>query len=404
MAILGVWMWPRSIEQHGAEKTVSCCLRAGITDIFFLTKGLKGEASYPSAYAPASCERDLLGELIAAAHPAGIRIHAWFTSASDEHYKKLHPESGRCHYIRGKDKEFISLADEGYLDYMKKIVREACRNYAIDGIHLDYIRYNHLLYGWAEEDLQRYAAAEVDVDHIRSLINQTFYGEDGKDPDSIFNAFRSGDKNVLALAHVRRKDVVRFAEELIEAARTERKDLIISAALMPEGAYDDTAFSDLHYGQNYADASRLYDWVLPMAYSKAYGENGKWVRKVAEGSIRRGLRTIVGLHAYEGGTSSSLKEDISCLDGAAVDGICLFRAGSFAFIFCEGKQITLYNATNKPITKTMIYHGATSICMEESIAAGEEKHLSLSFEPDGFRIFSNEEEICAFHTTSHTAN
>lgn len=54
--------------------------------------------------------------------------------------------------IRGKDCGLISLADEGYLQYMENIVRELCRNNGIDGLHLDYIRYNHLLYGWSTED------------------------------------------------------------------------------------------------------------------------------------------------------------------------------------------------------------------------------------------------------------
>ena len=45
-------------------------------------------------------------------------------------------------------------------------------------------------------------------------------------------------------------------------------------ALMPEGAYEDIAFSDVHYGQNYQDAAGLYDYALPMAYSKAYEKDG----------------------------------------------------------------------------------------------------------------------------------
>ena len=150
-----------------------------------------------------------------------------------------------------------------------------------------------------------------------------------------------GNEAALALARARRKDVVRFAEILTQTARAENSRLTLSAALMPEGAYEDTAFSDLHYGQNYEDAAKLYDHVLPMAYAKAYKKDAHWVRDVAQGTLKRGLRTVVGLHAYEGGTGLSLKEDIAALQKTAVDGVCLFREGAFAMAFMEERTGTL---------------------------------------------------------------
>ena len=177
MSVFGVWMWPQSVRQQGAQRTVSLCALSGVTDIFFLAKGLAGTASYQSSIAPADCERDLLRELIDAAHAQGIRVHAWLTSASDEHYKFLYPQSGRCHYTRGKDRGLISLTDQPYLTYMEKVVQELCCNYEIDGLHLDYIRYNHLLYGWSEEDQARYAASGADIVHLRELMNKTFFTE-----------------------------------------------------------------------------------------------------------------------------------------------------------------------------------------------------------------------------------
>lgn len=204
MPVLGVWMWPQSIRIHGARKIVKRCAMAGITDIYFLTKGLAGTTSYRSEFAPACCERDLLQELIHAAHALSIRVHAWLTSASDEHYKRLHPDSGRCHYTRGKDKGLISLVDDGYMVYTMQIVRELCRRYDIDGLHLDYIRYNHLLYGWSMEDQARYAAG-ADMAHIKSLMDRTFLG-DSPNEACIFNALRAGDESVRAIALTRRKD------------------------------------------------------------------------------------------------------------------------------------------------------------------------------------------------------
>ncbi|MBP3656623.1 MAG: family 10 glycosylhydrolase [Clostridia bacterium] len=397
MSVLGVWMWPQSVRIHGAQRVAARCSRAGITDICFLTKGLAGTTSHLSRIAPHCCERDLLRELIDAAHPLGIRVHAWLTSASDEHYKLLHPHSGRCHYTRGKDKGLISLTDAGYQAYMQNVIAELCREYEIDGLHLDYIRYNHLLYGWAEEDVSRYAAAGADPARLRRLMDDTFLG-DAPDALRIFDAFRAGDASALALARARRADVTGFASALIAPARAAKEDLIISAALMPEGAYDDTAFSDLHYGQNYDDAAALYDCALPMAYSKAYEKDSSWVRAVADGTLRRGLRTIMGLHAYEGGTGPSLQEDADALCGAAVDGICLFREGAFAMAFSTGRELCLCNTLDAPITAIRADESDSLITPANPILPGTEARVALPHVPHTLRIYTDKAEACVWLT------
>ena len=396
MSVFGVWMWPQSIRISGAQAVASRCARMGVTDIFFLTKGLAGTTSYPSRFAPAACERDLLRELLDAAHAQGIRVHAWLTSASDEHYKALHPESGRCHFVRGRDKGLISLDDDGYLAYMEAIIRELCRQYDVDGLHLDYIRYNHLLYGWSEADMARYAASGADPARLKSLMEDTFCRGEESRPTCIFDAFRAGDAHVLALANTRRRDVVHFASALTAAARGEKKDLLLSAALMPEGAYADTAFSDLHYGQNYEDAAVLYDYVLPMAYSKAYEKDSLWVRSVANSTLGKGLNTIMGLHAYDGGTGPSLMEDIAALKQTAVHGVCLFREGAFAQAFAEGRAVTLVNTLDRPITGISPGIHGEIIAPETAILPGEERSLILSSPIDAVRAFTAESEVCVY--------
>lgn len=394
MSIFGVWMWPQSIAASGADSVAARCAAIGVTDIYFLTKGLAGTASYRSALAPQSSERDLLAELLHAAHARNIRVHAWLTSASDEHYKACHPQSGRCHYTRGKDKGLISLTDEGYLSYMESIVRELCHDYAIDGLHLDYIRYNHLLYGWAEEDQKRYADAGADLVHLRKLMDETFLCT--PETSRIFDAYRAGDESTLALAKTRRSDVRRFAQALTACARSERNDLILSAALMPEGAYDDTAFSDLHYGQSYEDAANLYDYVLPMAYSQAYQKDGQWVRMVAEGALKKGMRTVIGLHAYEGGTASSLHADIHALAQTSADGICLFRYGAFAIALPERNTLRIINTLDQPITALTSSCGTSLLPADEILLPGDEATCPLPSPGSALRVFCGEAEACLY--------
>ena len=389
--MLGMWVWPENVRLRGAEHVVTHCVRAGVTDLFFLTKGLAGTTAYRGDFAPSVCERDLLRELLDAAHSRGMRVHAWLTSASDEYYKRLHPESGRCHFSRGRDRELISLTDAGYLSYMEKIVRELCRRYEIDGLHLDYIRYNHLLYGWAEEDMQRYAAQGADIAHLRRLMERMFYDDD-RQPECLFDAWRNGDESARALSRARRHDVVRFARTLTGVACAEKSGLTLSAALMPEGAYDDIAFSDLHYGQNYADMAQIFAYALPMAYSQAYGKDAAWVRKVAEGTKKYGFETVVGLHAYEGGTGLTLRNDLAALKDAPVDGVCLFREGATALAYAAGKQITLYNALAESVTSMNVQKDEECVALEACLLPGEEKTFHLPFEPDTVRVLIGETE------------
>ncbi len=394
MSVFGVWMWPESLISSSAGQVVGRCARLGITDIVFLTKGLAGTVSYAGGGAPAFCSRDLLRELLDSAHGHGIRVHAWLTSACDEHYKSLHPESGRCHYTRGRDKGLISLRDVGYLEYMRRVIRELCGRYAIDGLHLDYIRYNHLLYGWDDADWSRYAAAGADPARLRQLMGRTFFSENDQENACIFDALRDGDHSVLALARVRRQDVFAFAHAMASAARAENNRLILSAALMPEGAYGDTAFADLHYGQSYEDAAKLYDYVVPMAYSQAYGEDERWVQTVALGSLNRGLRTVVGLQAYEGGTGITLKKDLAAVQCLPVDGVCLFREGAFIQAVPEGKDLLVRNPLGRPVTA--LEACGQKIPLKEPILPGAEGRVSVPFIPEELRAFSGEEECSIF--------
>ena len=387
MSILGVWMWPYNVQQRGAENVIAWCARAKVTDVFFLVKGMAGKTAGRSQYAPSVCERDLLQEVIQAAHAKGIRVHAWFTSACDEHYKQEHPESGRYHFVRGRDRELISLADEGYLHYMEEIIQDICRRYEVDGLHLDYIRYNHLLYGWANDDLTRYRAEGADTDLLRTMMQRMFYDTSG-DPELLFNAWRSGNESVRALARARRKDVVRFAKALTGAARAERSGLILSAALMPEGAYQDTAFADLHYGQHYDDMAKLFD----------YAKDSQWVRKVAEGTLKSGMKTLVGLQAYEGGTGISLQQDIGALKDTPVEGFCLFREGASALAFADGERLTVYNPLNEAITRVTTESGGEALAWDCRIEPDTAVTFDCKVIPEWLRVFAADEERCVYLT------
>ena len=175
-----------------------------------------------------------------------------------------------------------------------------------------------------------------------------------------------------------------------------QEQTFFSAALMPEGAYEDTAFSDLHYGQNYEDAAALYDAVLPMAYSKAYEKDAHWVRSVAEGTLRRGLATIMGLHAYDGGTGPSLRADIAALGQTAISGVCLFREGAFALAFADGRELHIVNTLDVPITAFCTSQDARATALDTALLPGEERRIALPSAPDAVRVYTAASEACVY--------
>jgi len=363
---------------------------------------LLGTAAYQSSLVPKDGDRDLLAEALDAAHKRNIRLHAWYTTACDEQYIAAHPESGRYHCRKGPDNRMVSLTDEGYPVYMEKVVQEICRNYPIDGLHLDYIRYNHITSGWSDTDLQCYAAAGADPDRLRDMLDRMYYHEEGKNENLLFDAYRDGNADAVAFANARRKQVVQFARRLRNAAKAERNDLIITAALMPEGAYDDPTFADLHYGQNYTDAAGLYDYVLPMAYTKSYEKDGVWLRKLAENSVGMDLKTVMGLQAFAESTGITLRDDIAALQNVPTDGICLFREGSCAMAYRNGRGLTVYNATECTITGIAASCGSENEKWQTELAPGSEKQFCLPFTADTVRAFSGEQEICIYMTDVDT--
>ena len=348
--MVGEWLWANTVYEAGENGADIICDRyaeMGITDIVLLVKGNLGRVCYLKGEVPMARSdyggRDILQEVLDAAHARGIRVHAWVCNSGDATYKEHYPEAGMYHYENGRDNNRINFYNEGYRNYIENLVTEMLRNYDVDGFHFDYIRYNHLCNGWSETDFANLQAMGADVSHIKKMIERTL-GYNGRDeePDYIFEQFRQGDADAHLIAKYRRGNVIAYAKKIAAAAREAKPDVILSAALMPEGAYD-LAFADLHYGQNYADLSALVDFIMPMTYSLDYHQDAAWVTKVAEGALEKGGKVLMGLQAYGTSTTEQLTSDVaavrSLLENDASEaatenllGIALFRTGEFSYV------------------------------------------------------------------------
>lgn len=364
--IVGEWMWSSTIAnmgENGAEIMMQRCAETGITDVYLLVKGTSGTLSYlKTKYTDnlARKNRDVLQEAIDAAHKRGIRVHAWICNMEDSAYKASHPDAGMWHYIRERDNDKINLYDEGYRKYMTTVAAELAE-YDIDGLHLDYIRYNHLANGWSENDLAALKAMGANIDRVRELIETTL-GYNGKTANSnyVFNAYNSGDKDAKIIAQYRRNNVKEYAKAVIDAAKKVNPNLIISAAMMPEGSYNE-AYGDLHYGQSYDDAAELYDYVCPMAYSTNYGQSETWIVNIAKKAIDKGNNVVMGLQAYENATTARLTAEVKNMRNLMKD--AKYGEGAFGFVFFRAGTLDYakvsYDTENKIIAVKLFNEAST---------------------------------------------
>lgn len=370
--VVGEWIWGSTIVEDGAETVVGCCAQAGVTDIYLLVKGTGGKLAYRQTEFTnfTDTDRDVLQETIDAAHARGIRVHAWICNGEDAYYKPRNPAESLRHYTNGYNSNRIALYSEKYREYMETVVRELAA-YDIDGLHFDYLRYNHLANGWAQVDFDALEAMGANIARVRELIETTF-GYNGKTANSnyVFNAYNAGDKDALLIGEYRRNAVNGYVERMVEAAREVNPDLIFSAATMPEGA-NNTAYADLHYGQNYADLAEIVDYICPMAYSTTYGQGDTWVVDIAKKAIDKGNKVVMGLQAFDIGDTVKLNKEVKNLNALAKDskygdamlGIALFRNETFDYaaikVNAEAKTIsvTVINSTAKQYSSITIQKG-----------------------------------------------
>lgn len=365
--IVGKWIWGNTIADlgtDGAEILMSRCASEGITDVYLLIKGTGGKLGYlKTQYTDILTrnDRDVLQETIDAAHKRGIRVHAWICVVRDETYKGNHPDAGIYQYIRGRDNKFITPYNEGYREYIGNVARELAE-YDIDGLHLDYVRYNHNANGWSEEDFERLASMGANLDRVKELV-ETTWGYNGRteDPNYIFNAYKNNDPDAIIIAQYRKNNIKELAQHIISEARAVNPNLIFSAAIMPEGAYD-SATSELHYGQSYDDAAKLYDYICPMAYSGTYGKTDNWVATVAKNSINKGNRVVMGIQAFDDVTSAHIMAEVENIRELTKDptykdsmlGVVFFRSGTFEYAKAT------YDVENKIITVKLENTGSSA--------------------------------------------
>ena len=214
-----------------------------------------GLAHYPSNVLPRSeiFEQygDQVAQCVAAAHQHGLEVHVWKVNwnlhgAPDTFVAKMR-ESGRTQVSRtGKPINWLCPSHPENVKLELKSLLELAQNYAVDGIHLDYIRYPGPEACYCENCRTRFTLATR-----RKIENW---------PDDVLKA------GALKEAYLdwRVEQITRLVRLAHKRLRTLRPDLKLSAAV-----FSDYPPCVKHVGQDWvawAEAGYI-DFLCPMIYT-----------------------------------------------------------------------------------------------------------------------------------------
>ncbi len=238
----------------------------GFNHIFVQVRG-RGDAYYNSKIVPKSHlvkpDFDPLDYLLESNNNKNIKIHAWINiyylwssktlPIQRNHLLFKEPEwiDRNKHdsyikeqiYLRNKNK--LKIDGEGFYlaptnpmvnRYLISVVDELSRNYKIDGIHYDYIRFHNSNYGHNESGL--------------SEFGRKSYNKYNSNEDINFSEFR-------------RNSITKFVKEASKNIKSNSSNIIISAAVKPNIYNAKLLFFqewDLWLSAGYLD------WAVPMNY------------------------------------------------------------------------------------------------------------------------------------------
>jgi uncharacterized lipoprotein YddW (UPF0748 family) len=280
-----VHLFDDSLKTAAGLETVLDDAEAGGLDAVFVQVVRRHDAYFPSEVLPptpdpALGDLDLLGAAVEGGHRRGLQVHAWFTVATASHpvYDALELPPG--HVLRdhgpGRDDPWMTVSHAGVQsrdyfdiglpevhDHVAAIVTDIASRYDVDGVHLDYVRYDGAQWGYHPRALARFAAET---------------GEQGvpSPDDPAWSAWRRAQSRTI---------VERAREALTEA----RPEAVLSAAVIaqragpsgtPGGFAGTPAFAD--YQQDWPDwvAAGLLDLAIPMAYDREQvPAQARWYRE-----------------------------------------------------------------------------------------------------------------------------
>lgn len=340
------------ISPDTVARMVSTAQNGGFNTIVLQVRG-RGDAFYRSSYEPraevlaARPSFDPLAETIDLAHRAGIEVHAWVgvnlvssavdLPASRQHIiyrqpdwlmvprelarplNRLDPKSPAylaqlARWSRARPDEveglYASPIHPWAVTHLTAVITELVTTYAIDGLHLDYVRFPNEDFDYSRSAIQQFKR-EV-MPELSAADRQRADAQERKNPLAYPDLFRD------RWSSFRRARLTALVASLRTTAKAVQPDLILSAAVVPELAH--ATDSRLQDWRSWLEQS-LVDVVCPMAYTS---DIAAFERQIGEAQIlASGPRVWAGIGAYRLTTAGTLQR-IAAARRLQTAGVILF--------------------------------------------------------------------------------
>jgi uncharacterized lipoprotein YddW (UPF0748 family) len=299
-----------------AEQLVRDAKRANL-NLLFVQVRRRGDALYLKGVEPPLDDPeydpsfDALAHIVAVAHRAGLQVHAWINAMPvwrDEtppkdarHVFSRHgtPASGEDVWLTSTPDGtmkfpvgyFLDPGHPGVQAYLPEIYLNIVREYDVDGIHFDYVRYPETETSVPRGSIVGYNATSL------ARFRKAAGREDTPEP---------GDEEWMAW---RRRQVTNVVRRVYVEAKAIKPSIVVSAAVIPWGRppvgetdFADVAPMQLVYQDWHAWLQEgLLDLAVPMNYAR---ETDERVRTWFDGWVawerrhQHARRVVVGLGAY----------------------------------------------------------------------------------------------------------
>ncbi|GBR74647.1 putative lipoprotein YddW [Candidatus Termititenax aidoneus] len=257
----------------------------------------RGTAFYESKILPKDTRvsHDALAMILAEAQKYKISVHAWINTlyvwsdlelpVSPEHVVNKHPEWIMALRGDGRNK-YLDPAIPEAREYLKSIYLEVARNYAVDGVHLDYVRYPGAGAGFTEYS-QRTFERLYGVDPLALYQNKEVALR-------LFGAEEYQQK-MLRWDDWRRESINSLVRGLFYELTIAAPKVILTAAVLPDP--DSAAKNNF---QDWAAWMRggYIDAIAPMIYDRDARVVQKQIVRAAELADEHSVPVFVGLGAW----------------------------------------------------------------------------------------------------------
>ena len=235
-----------------------------------------GHVFYASAIAPRAPGYgggDVLNTVIEAAHRRGIKVRAWVPQFHDQVAARLKPEwqmriyesaHTKPYYGSTKKEYFVNPLSAGVQDYQRSIIAEIVRNYDVDGIVLDWLRFDDYNMDLGDETRARFKVAF------------------GYDPVSI--DFSSGNPLRAQWNAWRTDQIARYVESVRRAVDGIKPGLPLGIYILPP--------EFVEVGQDAGQFSQHVNFLALMVYFSAWGYQTTWVHTNVLPQTRENARGV----------------------------------------------------------------------------------------------------------------